>query len=270
MLLANGMRAYVTVPLRVQGTPVGTLNLASEAPDFFQPDHLEILEELGASLAVALQQARLLEQTQQDAKAKALLLREVNHRVKNNLDAIIGLLYVERRHAPPEALPAYRPIMDDLTQRIAGLAQVHRMLSEAEWGPLNLSYLAEQIVHTAVGSAKDHQRITLDVSPSEVWVQPAQAQHLALILSELATNTLKHSADWEAVRIRVHVTQEGDEVTLTFRNDGPDYPEDVLSLERHGAGLDIVKCSVRENLRGGLVLHNDHGPVTEITFSSEA
>ena len=269
-LASVGIRSYVSVPLKVQEAPVGTLNLGSETPNFFQSSHIQILEEIATSLAIALQQAHLLEQTRRDAETKALLLREINHRVKNNLNAIIGLLYVERRHAPPKALPAYGPIMNDLTQRITGLSEVHQMLSGSEWAPLNLSELAERIIQVTVQGANGGMDVTLDVSPASVYVQPAQAQHLALILSELTTNTLKYGVDGrDAVHIAVRVTQQDEVITLLYRNDGPGYAEEVLSLERHSAGLDIVKRSVRKNLRGELTLRNEDGAVTEIRFKSE-
>jgi two-component sensor histidine kinase len=266
----RGIHAYVSVPLLVQDVLLGALNLSSDTPDFFRPEQIEILTEVAASLAVALQQARLLEEARQAAETRALLLREVNHRVKNNLDAIIGLLYIERQYAPDEALPAYGAIMEDLTQRIMGLAKVHQLLSEAGWTALNLAELAEQIIQSAVRGARDEVRIDLDIAPSPVRVGPGQAHHLALILSELATNTLKHGlAGRDAVHIGVQIEQAGDWITLTYRNDGPDYPDDVLSLARLNAGLDIVQRSVQTNLQGELALRNDGGAVTEIRFRGE-
>jgi two-component sensor histidine kinase len=161
-------------------------------------------------------------------------------------------------------------IMDDLTQRITGLSEVHQMLSGGEWAPLNLGELAERIIQVTVRGAQDDVDVTLDVSPASVYVQAAQAQHLALILSELTTNTLKYGANGrDVVHIAVRITQQDGIVTLTYRNDGPGYPEDVLSLERHSAGLDIIKRSVRKNLRGELTLRNEDGAVTEIRFKSE-
>lgn len=269
-LVAHNIRAYTSVPIIVQDELMGALNLAGDHPHFVQPDHIAILEEIADSLAVALQQARLLEQTREDAETKALLLREVNHRVKNNLDAIMGLLYIERRHAPPEAVDAYQPVMAELTHRITGLAQVHHMLSEVEWAPLNLGDLAEQIIRTTTGSARDQTNVILDVSPTPIHVSPAQAHHLALILNELTTNTLKHGvAGRPTVRITVRINSDGDAIILTYHNDGPAYPEEVLRLERHNAGLDIVQQTVRRSLRGRLTLRNDHGAVTEIQFSKE-
>ena len=268
-LAETGARAYVSVPLRVQDVLVGTLNLTSDEPDFFQPEHVEILQGIAASLAVSLQHANLLEQAQRDAETKALLLREVDHRVKNNLNAIIGLLYVERRHVPPEALPAYRLIMEDLTQRIMGLAQVHRMLSDVEWAPLRLSDLAERIIHTTLQALAPAVEVSVDVPACPVCVTPEQAQHLALVLSELTNNTLRHGVSRRtALRIAVRVAQQGQRVTLVYRNDGLDFPQEVLCRERYGAGLEIVDEIVRRNLRGELKLYNDSGAVTEICFES--
>jgi PAS domain S-box-containing protein len=263
-------RSLLVVPLVAHNQLLGTLSLSSKRVGAFDIRDMEMLQGLAGYAAIAVYNAQLYEQTQQDAETKALLLREVNHRVKNNLDAIIGLLYVERRYAPPEALSAYRPIMDDLTQRITGLSEVHQMLSGGEWAPLNLSELAERIIQVMVRGARDDVNITLDVLPASVYVQPAQAQHLALILSELTTNTLKYGVNGrDAVHIAVRITQEDDIITLIYRNDGPGYPDDVLRLERHSAGLDIVKRSVRKNLRGELTLRNEDGAVTEIRFRAE-
>ncbi len=271
-LYAAGLRTYVSVSLLVQDTPIGTLNLASETPNFFQPEQIEIMQEVAVSLAVALQQVRLLEQTQQDAETKALLLREVNHRVKNNLNAIIGLLHIERRHAPQEARAAFQSIVDDLIQRIMGLGQVHRMLSATEWQPLSLSELVEQLIYTAVQTFTYDVRILVEVSPSPVRVSSAQAHHLTLVISELATNTLKYAvAGRDVVRVSVQITQGMDTnhpamITLVYRDDGPGYPEDVLRLDRRSAGLNIVKRIVNNNLSGELALRNEDGAVTEIRF----
>jgi two-component sensor histidine kinase len=246
------------------------------------------LREIAASLAVALQQARLLQRAQQDAETKSLLLREINHRVKNNLDAIIGLLYVERRYASSEARAAFQPVVDDLTQRIMGLARVHSMLSAAEWQPLALSELVEQLIYTVVQNSPHDAPVIVDVESSSVCVSPAQAHHLALVIGELTTNTLKYAVDGrKAVRVTVRIRSRPyalnhshgpgcpsdadrspnyDRVILTYRDDGPGYPEDILRLEGHSAGLDIVKKIVCKNLLGELALRNEGGAVTEIRF----
>lgn len=264
-----GLRAYISVPLTGPDGPIGTLNLGSERPNFFQPDHVEILEEVATSLSVALQQAHLLEQTRQDAETKAMLLREVNHRVKNNLDTIVGLLYIERRHASPEAMVAYQPIMHDLTNRIVSLARVHDMLSATGWMPLKLHELAERIIGSIAQTTPHKMDVTVTAAQT-AWVTPNQAHYLALILSELTTNTSKYAvAGREEVHIALDIAKHGAMITLTYRNDGPDYPEEVLRLERYSAGLEIIQEIVRRNLQGAMALRNDGGAVTEIVFEQK-
>ncbi len=217
--------------------------------------------------ALAEENADLLIQAQRDAETKAMLLREVNHRVKNNLEAIIGLLYVERRHAPADALPAYEPIMDALTHRIMSLAEVHRMLSASEWEPLPLSQLAERIIYTALDASPHSVVASVDIAPSLVQVPPDQAHHLALVISELIINTLKYAADGRnGLKVTVNITQHDGCISLTYRDDGPGYPEDVLHLKRHNVGLELIQNVVQRNLRGALTLRNDGGAVTYISF----
>jgi two-component sensor histidine kinase len=269
-LQARGLRAYVSVPLPGQETPIGSLNLGSALPHYFQPDHIEILEEVAASLSVALQQAHLLEQAQQDAETKATLLREVNHRVKNNLSTIVNLLYLEHHHVSPEAMAAYEPIMQDLMHRIVSLARVHDMLSAAEWKPLPLGNLAQQIITGVIQAAPQAIDLTLTTAETPVWVTPDQAHHLALILNELATNTLKYAADGRTtLEIGLEIARTGDRITLTYRNDGPDYPEEVIRMERHSAGLDIIQQVVHRNLNGTVSLRNDGGAVAEVVFPQQ-
>ncbi|MFP4394230.1 MAG: PAS domain S-box protein [Anaerolineales bacterium] len=265
-------RSLLIVPLIAHDQILGALSLTAAPVGAFDDQDTELLRGLAGYAAIAVYNAQLYEQARRDAETKALLLHEVNHRVKNNLDGILGMLYIERRHAPPETLPAYGPIIEDLTQRIAGLAQVHQMLSEQAWAPLNLSQLAETIIQTSLQNALDDVTFTLDITPTAITVEPAPAHHLALILSELATNTLKYAvAGRDAVHIKVQITQKDGTIILTYRNDGPDFPEDVLDLDRHSAGLDIIKRTVRKSLQGKITLRNTpQGAETEIRFKADS
>ena len=212
---------------------------------------------------------RLYEQAQRDAEIKATLLQEVNHRVKNNLSAIIGLLYAEQRYAKAEDQSALRAMTEDLSVRIHALALVHSMLSEAEWSPLPLSDLAGQVIRSSLQILPRHKQVSVDVTPSSVQMTPQQANSLALVLNELATNTIKHALqERQAVHISVRIALENDDdtVLLEFRDDGPGHPEEVLQLKSRNVGLYLIQTIVRDDLRGELALRNDQGAVTTIRF----
>jgi PAS domain S-box-containing protein len=213
---------------------------------------------------------RLFEQTRRDAETKATLLQEINHRVKNNLASIIGLLYAEQRHAEAEDQAAHRSVIGKLINRVSGLATVHALLSASEWAPLNLSDLAGQVIRSSLQILSPDQQVYIDVLPSPVLVTPAQAHNLALVVNELATNSFKYALQGRDVgRIAVRVAREDHTVRLEFRDDGPGYPEEVLGLERNGVGFDLVQNIVRSNLGGELSLHNDGGAVAVIRFAAQ-
>ena len=266
------LRAILTVPLRVQKAVIGVLQILDTKVGRFGETDLELLEPLVASAAIAIENARLYEEARQSAETKTMLLREVNHRVKNNLTAIIGLLQAERRDVEASAWGGeeqaiYRIIMQDLVNRVQGLATVHSLLSASEWAPLSLSKLTRQVIYSSLQMLPRDRRVFVDVAPSPVRVTSDQAHDLALVINELATNTIKHGLqEQDAARITARITLDGNTVALEFRDNGPGYPEEALQLERSSIGFDLIRNIVRQNLRGNLSLRNDHGAVAVIRF----
>ncbi len=286
-LAEAGMRAYVSVPLIVQDTPLGTLNLACDTPCFFRSEHIEILEEIAASLTVALQQARLLTQTQKDAETKAMLLHEVNHRVMNNLTMILSLLELEIGQPRPVDDPNdLQAVLRDIHSRIYGIATVHRMLGELgkeEHGDLqdslDLETLVSKVIEAAL-SASPHQQwvdVVVDAAENLPRLSERQATTLALIINELTTNSAKHAfVDRAEGRIHVQIAlfagaeDEEERVCLVYRDDGPGLPEDVLAGERQNVGLWLARENATHTLDGEIAWSNDEGPdggaVVEVQF----
>ena len=214
---------------------------------------------------------RLYEQTARDAKTKTMLLREVNHRVKNNLTGIIGLIHTEQRYASEQKRAVVQEAMERLIQRINALAQVHDILSWTEWAPVSLSNMATHILSAALDAVPLDRQIVMDVDPSKIKVLPQQANNLALVLNELVTNAIKYATSGgTTTHLAVQIDQEEDDtVLLEIRDSGPGYPPDVLRLERHGVGLYLVRILVEHALGGSLLLANDGGAVTAIRFRVE-
>jgi PAS domain S-box-containing protein len=218
--------------------------------------------------AVAEANARLLVQARQDAETKTRLLQEVNHRVKNNLAAIIGLLYTQQRRIPQNQA-ATQTLVDEMVNQISGLAKVHDMLSASEWSPLPLDELTRQIVSSGLRTAPSPQSVAVEVSPSPVKVTPRQANSLALILNELTTNTLKHGlVSQTTAHIAVRITLEAKTIVLAFSNDGPGYPEAVLRWERPTTGLYLVQSLMTHDLNGAVELRNTPHPVAILRFEN--
>ncbi len=261
------LRSILTVPLQVKDKVIGVLQTVDAEVGRFSEADLRVLESLAATVSIAIENARLYEQARQDAETKAMLLREVNHRVKNNLAAIIGLLYAERHHVRVDDQATYQAIIQDLIGRVQGLATVHNLLSASKWSPLPLDELVSRVIQASLQTMPPNKYIAVDVPPSTIRVTPKQANNLALIINELVTNTVKYAlSDQNSGEIKVRISRNGDTINLEFRDNGPGYPEPVLRLEQHNVGLYLVKTLVRQDLQGQLELYNEQGAVARIRF----
>ena len=273
------IRSLIAVPLWDQQAVFGVLEVVDTVHQRFNEQDLRVIESLAATASIAIQNARLHEQAQRDAETKATLLHEVNHRVGNNLAAIMGLLGLERDRADVDH-DTYRAVIKNVASRIQGLAAVHRMLSAADWSPLLLSELIERVIGSALQAIPLDKRVSVEVSSSPVRVTPKDANSLALVLNELTTNSAKYA--WPA-RPTGHITVRIDHqdkvdatdrtpagrqprILIEFRDDGVGYPDEVLCQERYSVGWDLIQTIVCHGMQGEVSMHNDQGAVITIGF----
>lgn len=271
-------RSALCVPLRSKEGPIGVLEVVDTAPGRFTEDDLELLEPLAALAANAIENARLYEQARQDMTTKSILLDEINHRVKNNLASIMGILTLEMQRAF-EGPQDYHGVLRDIQSRIQSITTVHSLLSEVQWAPLPLTRLAAEIIHVALSASPIRQYIKVQVRPEEttpgaesLLISPRQATALAIIINELTTNSIKHAfAARQQGHIALHIRSEETvgtpRITLEYRDDGPGWPQDVLAGARSNIGLRLIRMTTISPLRGQLNLYNEQGAVAAITFN---
>jgi two-component sensor histidine kinase len=109
--------------------------------------------------------------------------------------------------------------------------------------------------------------VSVSVTPSTVEISANQAHNLALIINELATNTVKYAwSEQDKGQIEVHISHDDEMILFEFRDDGQGYPEDVLGLTRHNIGFELIQNIIRRGLNGEMTLNNDQGAVATIRF----
>jgi two-component sensor histidine kinase len=105
------------------------------------------------------------------------------------------------------------------------------------------------------------------VQQSTLCVNAEQANSLALIINELTANSIKYALKGrEEAHVQVHFTHEAHSLLLEFRDDGPGYPEDMLSVKCENIGLHLLQNLVEYELNGSVKFYNDPGAIASIRF----
>jgi two-component sensor histidine kinase len=133
------------------------------------------------------QQQRLNQQVRRDADAKAILLRELNHRVKNNLAGIVGLLSA----GAPDLSDEAQQWLDRAIARIETLARAHELFIGTS-SKLGLADLITKTLEPILAIKRAGVRITLDLQSVNDPLSTDQAITLAMVVNELVTNALQH------------------------------------------------------------------------------
>jgi len=203
-----------------------------------------------------------LERTAADLRAaleqKTMLLHEVDHRVKNNLQMVGALISVQAGRIPD---PAVRETLGEMLSRIEALATVHRRLYQADdVSRFDVAAFAKDLVTDLVGATgRTDIRIRLDLEPVEV---PAdKAGPVALMVNELVTNALKHAfVDDRPGTIGVTVKGSNGHLRLEIADDGVGLPGGELGSSSFGRKL---VTSLSRQLQAKTVWR-DAGPGTRV------
>jgi two-component sensor histidine kinase len=270
--LARGEIFHTEAEMRRQDGSPFLAKLIGQAIDPQDPGAGSIwqVEDITEQIAQRRKLLELLRQTEHDARMKGQLLREVNHRVTNNLTSVLGLIVLEQERAPAGDRERVAPSLDRLQQSIRGLLTVHRMLAQSAWAPVNLTHLAREIIRAALNAAPWRNQAVVTIEPSELRVSPRQAGGVALIFNELATNSVKYAhPDSRPVTLSVTFAATPGWITICYRDNGPGYAADVIESQRANMGLKLIQDVVATTLGGTVELENENGAKTTIRMQPE-
>jgi two-component sensor histidine kinase len=195
------------------------------------------LSELDARLLVTTQEA--LAQQRKSASEREVLLREIYHRVKNNLQIIQSLLRLGSRGLKPEQ----REPFESAIRRIGAMARVHSLLYKSpDLASIDFrDYLEDVVRETAEGFGGDQSGIKTDLDADSMRVPLDTAVPLAFITVEILTNAFKHAFPTpRRGTITVSARQQGEKGVLTVSDDGIGLPATPAGGPRRPLGLTLV------------------------------
>ena len=199
---------------------------------------------------------------------KESLLKEIHHRVKNNLQVISSLLRLEAGRSQEAAV---RAALGEMQGRVRSVAVLHETLYRTRrFGRVELAGylkdLAQQFLR-ASGANAGSVRLALDLSPVEVGID--QGVPCGLILHELLTNSLKHAFGEDRTgEIRISVRPEpGNAVYLAVSDTGPGLPADFQARRALSLGVQLIEDLARQ-IGGRLTVGAGPGASFEIRFEA--
>ncbi|MCC5978236.1 MAG: hypothetical protein JJU21_09255 [Salinarimonas sp.] len=186
---------------------------------------------------------------------KNQLLKEVHHRVKNNMQIISSLIRMQERvHTSP----------DETIRRVQAMALVHDLIySHGDFASVNLAAYAHRLVE-GVRRSRD-EPLVFDLQLEPVTIALDRAMPFALILSEMVSNAASHAFPGEGSPITIVLRRDGDEIELCVDDDGEgNNPE----IDGRGFGLRLIK-SLAVQLGARLTYERRHGASFRLRFPVE-
>jgi two-component sensor histidine kinase len=198
---------------------------------------------------------------------KDWLVKEIHHRVKNNLQIVISLLNVQSGFLDsPSALTAVR----ESRERMEAIALIHQKLYQTDYGTLikMKSYIEEMVgyLRNFADAGKVHFRLETD----DVAMDVSQAVPLSLILNEAITNALKYAFPGDRHgNIKIALRQmEGENIFLQIADDGQGFPENFSFSGNKSLGIQLIKL-FSEQLEASLRFENSNGAHIELRFKKQ-
>lgn len=270
--LKRGYRSSIALPIVSGGMIIGAFSIYSGEPSYFNDEEIRLLTEVTGDIGFGVEKLRADEQLKKDESAmrqllshRDILMKELHHRVKNNLGVVSGLLTLEREKISDDLS---RTILNDARSRVLSIMGIYERL-----------YLSEDVTHIDLnpyigdlaGSILDTYmpgagRISLSIELADIRVETRRAVPLGLIINELMTNALKYAYPGNApgeIVIRLHV--EGSSGSLKVSDTGAGLPDGFDPYTTESMGFMLVRM-LAEQIGGTFRVDCSAGTCVHIVF----
>jgi len=247
LLRDHGIVSVLNVPVMIDGQNWGVLEIDSEEPHAFDLGDIEFLTTyaniVGTALARSEAEQKTVKQAQENTAADAVwktLVRELQHRTKNNLQTIIGFLALQRRNeSSEETKRRFKNVMDQV-QAIA-LAQDQLSLRE---GTSNVEFGA-YLRSLCANIAPQETRVTVEVVANSATMPLDRAVPAGLIVNELVTNAFKYAFEEDqdgVIRVGFATNADTGEASITVEDNG----KGMGPPRKGGLGLTLIDALAQQ------------------------
>jgi two-component sensor histidine kinase len=192
---------------------------------------------------------------EKEIRIKSLIINEINHRVKNNLQAISSLLRLQKRRTKTNEI---KNILNDIINRINSISVVHEFLSYSELDAVDIfeviKKISEEIINT-YSSPEKIIKVEFNIN-GKIIISSNKSVSLALVVNEIINNSLKHVENHE-INIFIDLRILSNKFVLKIKDNGKGFPKDFDVKKDSNLGLNIIDIIVKDDLKGEYIINGN-------------
>lgn len=202
---------------------------------------------------VLLQNVTELRRRDRELVTKDATIREIHHRVKNNLQTVSALLRLQSRRIED---PAAAAALDEAVRRIASIALVHETLSNSTQTTVAFDEVLSSLITHALELSPRMGELQIERTGEIGSLESRIATPLSLVVTELIHNALEHGLAKSGTHLRIGLQRYSNEGLVTISDDGVGLPEGFDLVSSSNLGLQIVRTLTENELKGELKLES--------------
>ena len=244
LLLEHGIHRAINVILQGDRTPFGVLEVDSRSEGEFTEYDLAFLQGAANILGMAIERQRIERDLKAALARHEVLLREVDHRVKNSLQLVVSILRIQGDGATQ---PEVRRHLQEAAGRISAIARVHQRLNQTvQIESLDLGAYLTDLCRDVDEVAATCQ-ITAEIVPG-IEIATVRAISTALLVNELIANAAKHAYPKESsARVWVNLTKaDENKIVISIRDEGVGLPSGFDLKSGKGLGMRIIGALAKQ------------------------
>lgn len=266
-MIGKECKSIMSAPLLAGDKVIGVITLQDyNSENKYSESQLEILTTIASQAGVAMQNARLFEEVRKSLREKDVLLQEVHHRVKNNLQIMSSLVKLQAQHVGDTPT---KDILKESENRIRSMAIVHtKLYNSKDYEVIDFADYVRSLTesyHTSYGMKLKRIRVNLNIR--DILLNIDTAIPCGLIINELVTNAIKHAfngSDGGVISISMTGKDNGP-FTMTVSDNGAGLPAGFDVRTSKTLGLELVTLLTNQ-LNGKLEYQTNGGTEFRVTF----
>ena len=213
---------------------------------------------------VLLQNVTELRRRERELVTKDATIREIHHRVKNNLQTVSALLRLQSRRIED---PAASAALNEAVRRIASIALVHETLSSSTEASVAFDDVLDRLVTHALELSPRMGELNISRHGELGSLDPRIATPLSLVVTELIHNALEHGLAESGANLTIEVSRLEGSAEIVIFDDGVGLPDGFTILESANLGLQIVRTLTENELKGSIdLIRTVRGTEAKLSF----